>query len=87
MVNTQTNKQLVKKRPKSNFDKENRLWLFMSKEEEDAYFAEVLERVARDPRWYLDNLSELSVFRVRFENYKPKKKLFKQKTGGKKKPL
>jgi hypothetical protein len=44
----------------------------MERPEEVAYYNEVLERVRANPRWYLNNLSELSVFRVSFENYHKK---------------
>lgn len=59
---------------KSLYDKANKLWLFMSLEEEKAYYEETLERVIKNPRFYLDNLDELHTFRVSFLNYKPLKK-------------
>lgn len=64
------------KRQKSRLDRDNELYLFMSAADERAYYDEVCERIIRNPRWYLNNLSELSEFRVRFENYKPRKKSF-----------
>jgi len=56
---------------KSELSYENRLHQFMSKEEEKEYLEEVYERVLRNPRFYLDNLAELDMFRTRFKNYKP----------------
>jgi len=56
---------------KSELSYENRLHKFMSKEEEKAYLDEVYERVRKNPRFYLDNLAELNMFRTRFKNYKP----------------
>lgn len=53
---------------------ENKLWEFMPSEEEHAYYEEVLRRVIHNPRYYLDNLDELSVFRVSFIYYYPEKK-------------
>jgi hypothetical protein len=64
------------RRTKSSFDKENRLWLFMEECEERAYHREVLELVFRNPRFYLDHLHELSEYRVRWENYQPRKKKY-----------
>jgi len=58
---------------KSHYDIENRLFMFMTPEEEHAYYDEVLERVIRNPRFYLDNLDELSSFRVSFIGYKAEK--------------
>ena len=60
-------------RPKSRYDSENALYLFMGRNEENKYYHEVLERVIHNPRWYLKHLDELSVFRVSFLNYKPLK--------------
>lgn len=56
---------------KSELDISNKLWKFMTYEEEQAYYHEVLERVIRNPRFYLDHLDELSVFRVSFLHYYP----------------
>lgn len=56
-----------------NYDIENKLWLFMTRDEEEAYYDEVLTRVVNNSRFYLDNLDELSVFRVSFKKYKPEK--------------
>jgi hypothetical protein len=55
---------------KSELDRENKLWLFMDAEEERAYVDEVYERVAGNPRFYLDNLDKLDTFRTRFKRYK-----------------
>lgn len=46
---------------------------FMTLEEEYNYYNEVLERVIRNPRFYLDNLDELDVFFVSFINYHRKR--------------
>lgn len=54
----------------SNYDNENRLWYFMTAEEEHAYYNEVLDRVIANPRYYLDNLDTLFTFRVSFRKYK-----------------
>lgn len=56
-----------------NYDIENKLWLFMSYDEEQAYYEEVLQRVINNPRFYLDHLDELSVFRCSFIHYYPEK--------------
>jgi len=56
---------------KSELSYENRLHQFMPKEKEKEYLEEVYERVMRNPRFYLDNLPELDMFRTRFKNYKP----------------
>jgi hypothetical protein len=45
----------------------------MNLEEQKAYHAEVLERVIKNPRFYLDNLDKLSVYRVSFIEYKADK--------------
>lgn len=64
---------------KSFFDKEERLWFFMTPEEEREFHNEVLERVIRNPRYYLDRINHISgttsldVYRVSFYNYKPRK--------------
>ena len=55
---------------KSEYDRENKLWLFMTLEEEREFVDEVLSRVRRNPRFYLDNLDKLDVFRTRFVRYK-----------------
>jgi hypothetical protein len=54
---------------RSSYEKENRLWLFMTTEEQREYYNEVLDRVIANPRKYLDNLEYLDVFRVAFINY------------------
>ena len=54
---------------KSNFDKEGRLWMFMTPDEEKEFYNEVLERVIANPRYYLDNLHELDSFWCSFINY------------------
>lgn len=56
---------------KSSLDRENKLWLFMTSEEERRYVDEVYARVIRNPRFYLDNLEKLDMFRTRFKRYKP----------------
>jgi len=56
---------------------ENRLDVCgFTKEEEHAYYLEVLRNVYARPRYYLDNLENLSVFRVSFIDYTTKKKKF-----------
>lgn len=55
----------------SDLDRENKLRLFMTKGEERAYVEEVYERVIANPRFYLDNLENLDMFRTRFKRYKP----------------
>jgi len=62
---------MMTRKIKSELSYENRLHKFMSKEEEREYLDEVYERVRRNPRFYLDNLAELDMFRTRFKNYKP----------------
>lgn len=47
----------------------NTLLRVMSKEEELAYYNEVLDRVLANPRYYLDNLDVLDEFRVSFLHY------------------
>ena len=61
-------------RRRSHYDYENRLWLFMTREEEVEFFNEVCERIIRNPRRYLDDLNNFSVFRVSFNNYHPRVK-------------
>jgi len=56
---------------RSEVDMENKLRLFMDKETEREYLDEVYERVKQNPRFYLDNLPDLHMFRTRFKNYKP----------------
>lgn len=58
----------------------------MSDEEERAFYDEVLERVIRNPRFYLDHLDNrgLWVFRVSFLDYRSKRRV---KKGLKPKPL
>jgi len=53
----------------SNLDRENKLWLFMNKEDEREYFNEICDRIIRDPRFYLDNLERLDTFVVSFIHY------------------
>jgi len=52
----------------SDVDEENKLRLFMDKDQEREYLDEVYERVARNPRFYLDNLPDLDTFRTRFKH-------------------
>jgi hypothetical protein len=59
--NTQKSKTIL-----SRYDLSNKLYEFMSDTDEHAYFTEVCERVIRNPRFYLDHLDELYVFRVSF---------------------
>jgi hypothetical protein len=54
---------------KSEYDRENYLWHFMTIEEQREYYDEVLTRVINNPRFYLDNLEELDVFKVSFIKY------------------
>lgn len=63
---------------KSELDRADKLNEFMTIEEEYAYYNEVLERVINNPRWYLNHLEELSVFKVSFIQYS-----YKKKKGGK----
>jgi hypothetical protein len=58
---------------RSDYDKENRLWMFMDAEEEKEYVEECYERVIDNPRFYLDNLERLDMFRTRYKRYKPYK--------------
>jgi len=55
----------------SDVDEENKLRLFMDKDQEREYLDEVYERVARNPRFYLDNLPDLDTFRTRFKHDYP----------------
>lgn len=55
----------------SEYDLANKLWEFMTYQEEKDYYAEILQRVYLDPRYYLDHLDDLRVFRVSFLYYKP----------------
>ena len=59
--------------PKSKKFEQFYLARFMDKELERKYYNEVLERINRNPRYYLDNLEKLDVFTVSFENYHGKK--------------
>jgi hypothetical protein len=52
----------------SDYDRENRLWVFMTEEEEKEYFFDVCDRVISNPRYYLDNLDDLFVFLCRKRN-------------------
>jgi len=57
----------------TEYDIHNKLWEWMTYEEEKEYYAEILERVIANPRYYLDNLDDLYVFRVSFLRYDPEK--------------
>lgn len=46
----------------------------MTKEQERAYYETVLQKIYCNPRPYLDNLEQLWVFRVSFEDYHDKRK-------------
>lgn len=61
---------------KSELDTNNKLWMFMDINEEHCYFDEVCTRIINNPRFYLDNLNELNVFRVSWIKYKPEHKMF-----------
>ena len=52
------------------------LGYYMTPEEEEQYFFEVCDRIIRNPRFYLDHLDELSVFRIR-KNSSIYRKLYK----------
>jgi len=54
-------------------DIESRLWMFMSKEEEKAYYYKVCGQILHNTRYYLDNLESLNTFTVSFINYGKKK--------------
>lgn len=41
----------------------------MTQAEEIDYYSEILERVFRNPRYYLDNLEQLVTFKVSWCNY------------------
>jgi hypothetical protein len=43
--------------------------MFMTLEQEKQYFNDVCDRIIKNPRFYLDNLESLSVFRVSFLDY------------------
>lgn len=58
----------------SEYDNDNKLYHFMSKQEEKEFFDEVCYRVVHNTRFYLDNLDSLDVFRVSFINYSYQKK-------------
>lgn len=67
---------------RSKYDLENDLSLFMDIDEERNYYEEVLQRVIQNPRYYLDNLDELYVFRCSFINYyQGKRKVYKENVG------
>jgi hypothetical protein len=55
----------------SDVDEENKLRLFMDEEEEREYLEETYERVRQNPRFYLDNLPHLDMFRTRFKHDYP----------------
>lgn len=57
----------------TSYERDNKLWHFMCYDEEKAYFYEVCDRIIANPRFYLENLDELSVFKVSFINYKNRK--------------
>lgn len=59
----------MKKLKKSYYDKENDLRWFMTLEEQKNFYKENLERVIKNPRYYLDHLEELDVYLVSFINY------------------
>ena len=58
---------------------ESKLWMFMTREEEEAYYYETLDRIIANPRLYLDNLEYLKTFRVSFIQYNPRKRTSKGK--------
>lgn len=59
-------------KPETRFGSENRLReMGWSLRDEKDWYAELLERVRRNPRFYLDNLSDFEVYRVSFINYDP----------------
>lgn len=60
------------------YEKENRLWTFMEKDEEEWYYQETLNRILSNPRWYLDNLDYLINFRVSFIDYHDNRKAKKR---------
>ena len=62
----------------SNLDIENKLWLFMDKEDELSYFNEVCDRIIKNPRFYLDNLDKLDTFVVSFIHYGKSRKCNKE---------
>lgn len=64
---------------KTKYDMDNKLWHFMPIEEEKRYFFDICDRIIANPRFYLDNLDELSTFKVSFINYK-KRKAYKGST-------
>lgn len=51
------------------YDKENRLWTFMTPKEEREYYKKTLQNIIDNPRWYLDHFDELIPFRVSFIHY------------------
>ena len=57
----------------SEYDLDNKLWHWMTLEEERAYYEEVCQRVINNPRFYLDNLDDLYVFRCSFIGYTAEK--------------
>jgi hypothetical protein len=56
-----------------NKDIESKLYLFMTKEEEREYFETTCDKIIANPRYYLDNLENLNVFTVSFNNYRKRK--------------
>lgn len=68
----------------SNYDKRNTLKGFIEGDNLDVsdysfierlFYEEVLERVLNNPRFYLDNLEELDVFRCSYMHYVAEKDL------------
>lgn len=59
-------------KPETPYGPENRLRkMGFSVEEQKEWYDEILERLGRNPRYYLDNLSDFEVYRVDFINYRP----------------
>lgn len=57
----------------TSYDVENKLCKFMNIQEEHEFYNEICDRIIANPRYYLDNLDELSVFRVSFIRYSANK--------------
>ena len=53
----------------------------MDREEEERYYNEILERMIRNPRFYLDNLEDLYLFRVSFRYYYPERDYYEGMKG------
>ena len=47
----------------------------MTADQERAYYTQILNKVIDNPRFYLDNLERLDVFRVSFLNYTLKRRI------------